>query len=116
VGQGKAFKYSGNRSAGVRVELSEGNTVFIDASSLTAIASHFSSKGWIDAGFSRTGTPRQFANSFGHFVMNNSKSLFGRKLNPQNAARIAAVLVDLKICQFRKQGRALQFNFDLNAA
>ena len=35
--------------------------------------------------------------------MNNSKPLIGRKLNPQNAARIAAVLVDLRICQFRSR-------------
>ena len=112
-----AFRYFGTRESGVSIETGGPSLIYVSKPFVDEMVEHFADSGWINGDFSRgpTGKGRMPDGSLGHFIERHSEASLGVRLTRQHA-RIAAVLVDLGVCQFRKQGRALQFNFDPTAA
>jgi hypothetical protein len=118
LARGNPFQYWGTRDSGIRIQLSPKTYIGLSRTFIDEIVESFSDAGWVDAGFSRgaEGSERESDASFGSYIETNSEQGLGQKLTRQHAARIAPVLVDLKVCRCRKHGRSLQLQFDPTAS
>jgi hypothetical protein len=112
------FRYEGDIERGVTVAVSRQATILVSAEFIHDICEEFEGQGWIDCSFSRgeDGTTQPAEGSFSRFITDRSESGTGRQLTSQHAPRIAAVLVDLGLCEYRRHERRAQLNFDIVAA
>ena len=118
LARGNRFRYWGTRQQGLRIQMGGQTYISLSRAFIEEIVEAYSDAGWVDAGFSRGagGADRESDASFGSYIETNSEQGLGQKLTRQHAARIASVLVDLKVCRYRKHGRSLQLQFDPTAS
>ena len=113
LARNKEFRFSGTAKKGIRLEISATGRVTLKPKFLDAIRKYFSGKEWVQGGFNRThdGTAHRRDLSFSQFIEEHSQQLNGTRLNKQHAARVAAVMAALKLCECKIDKRSVYLRF-----